>query len=232
MSIMNKAANALSGGGGSTRGGLTAAEIYEVLKGKGSGVKCMFNPYEYSITRANEYKENSQNGGTKEFSRSQPIELTLPSLIFDTYESGSDLLSYIKPLWDMMNPVKDPDSSKGDKLVPPQVCFAWGTFSFQAVIINLTQKFTLFTKDGKPVRAKVDIKFLQTVASDKYPMQNPTSGGGPIQSIWSVVRGDRLDLIAAKVYGDATKWRTIAEFNNITNPFVLKPGQKLTIPEF
>jgi nucleoid-associated protein YgaU len=45
------------------------------------------------------------------------------------------------------------------------------------------------------------------------------------------VRGDRLDLIAANVYGNATKWRLIAEYNNIDNPETLKPGQTIMIPE-
>jgi nucleoid-associated protein YgaU len=47
----------------------------------------------------------------------------------------------------------------------------------------------------------------------------------------SLVRGDRLDSIAAEVYGDATKWRAIAEYNEISDPLGLKPGQRIIIPE-
>jgi nucleoid-associated protein YgaU len=38
-------------------------------------------------------------------------------------------------------------------------------------------------------------------------------------------------LIAARAYGDATRWRAIAEYNGITNPLALRPGQRLMIPE-
>ncbi|MCA9926563.1 MAG: LysM peptidoglycan-binding domain-containing protein, partial [Anaerolineales bacterium] len=64
----------------------------------------------------------------------------------------------------------------------------------------------------------------------RYPHQNPTSGGGPIQEVRKVVQGDRLDLIAADVYGDATQWRHIAAYNRIRNPKSLRPGQLITIP--
>ncbi|MCP5099187.1 MAG: LysM peptidoglycan-binding domain-containing protein, partial [Chloroflexi bacterium] len=53
---------------------------------------------------------------------------------------------------------------------------------------------------------------------------------GPKTQIWHVSAGDRLDTIAAKIYGDATKWRIIATRNQITDPLQLYPGQQLTIP--
>ncbi|MCA9972369.1 MAG: LysM peptidoglycan-binding domain-containing protein, partial [Anaerolineales bacterium] len=48
---------------------------------------------------------------------------------------------------------------------------------------------------------------------------------------WPVIRGDRLDLIASAVYGDATRWRQIADYNNLDDPLTLRPGQRLIIPE-
>ena len=123
----------------------------------------------------------------------------------------------------------DQDESK--KIPPPYVAFEWGVFRFVSVITNMTQKFTLFKMDGTPVRAKVDITFSQFNDINDYPKQNPTSGGGPINRVWRVVAGDRLDLIAATVYGDSTRWRRIAERNNIVNPLALRTGQQLLIPK-
>jgi nucleoid-associated protein YgaU len=113
---------------------------------------------------------------------------------------------------------------------PPEVAFEWGVFRFVAVITEMTQKFTLFKLDGTPVRAKVDVTFTQHKDVNDYPGQNPTSGGGPIQRIRQVIAGDRLDTIAFEVYGDATRWRNIAEHNQINNPLDLHPGQQLAIP--
>jgi nucleoid-associated protein YgaU len=117
------------------------------------------------------------------------------------------------------------------KREPPYLAFEWGVFYFRAVITNMSQKFTLFKVDGTPVRAQVEVAFTQYADSKDYKHQNPTSGGGPVQRVWSVVRGDRLDTIAATVYGDATQWRRIADHNGLRDPLALTPGQQLIIPE-
>jgi nucleoid-associated protein YgaU len=80
-----------------------------------------------------------------------------------------------------------------------------------------------------PVRAKVDITLIE-YGTGSLPLQNPTSGGGPIERVWRVTAGDRLDTIAAEVYKDATKWRLIARHNGIVNPFALRAGLELGIP--
>lgn len=217
-----------------TRSKLAAATIVEVDKDGnetgGISVPCMFNPFEYTVSKSNTYSEKPNNGANApqfEFKKAGPQTLKL-NLIFDTYETNEDVSLITNKLWKLM----EPKSEKGNnKKEPPAVAFKWGVFKFVAVITNMTQKFTLFTLDGTPVRAKVDVTFTQHKDVDDYPRQNPTSGGGPIQRVWSVVRGDRLDLIAAAVYGDATRWRAIAEYNGITNPRTLRPGQQLTIPQ-
>jgi hypothetical protein len=217
-----------------TEGSLRPAKIYQVdEKGKPKGgleVPCMFNPFEYTVSKSNNYKEQGANASQLELQKSSPQTLQL-SLIFDSYEAGTDISEVTRLLWQLMEPIKE---LRGDnKAVAPYVAFEWGVFCFVSVITKMTQKFTLFDKNGTPVRAKVDVTFTQfnDVVDYKKLPQNPTSGGTPIERIWSVSGGERLDNIAAEVYGDATKWRTIAEYNHIMNPFSLEPGQRLTIPQ-
>lgn len=54
------------------------------------------------------------------------------------------------------------------------------------------------------------------------------------RQFYTVKKDDTLQKIAARedVYGDAKKWRSIAEANNIRDPSKLKVGQKLTSPRF
>jgi hypothetical protein len=94
----------------------------------------------------------------------------------------------------------------------------------------MTQKFSLFMKDGTPVRANVAITFTQYKDVNDYDRQNPTSGGGPIERVWCVIAGERMDLIADKVFDDSSKWRLIAQHNNIVDPLSIRPGQMLRIP--
>jgi hypothetical protein len=220
-----------------TRGNLVPAKIYEVDKtgktvGGGISVDCMFNPFEYTVTKSNTYEEKPKNAGdvpAGEFFKSGSQTLKL-ALVFDTYEAGEDVSKTTRTLWKFMMTKGKAGARQNEKISPPQAAFDWGVFKFVAYITNMTQKFTLFKPDGTPVRAKVDVTFTQYVDTEDYKNQNPTSGGGPIERVWRVIAGDRLDTIAAEVYQDSTKWRLIADHNHIDNPLALKPGQLLNIP--
>lgn len=220
-----------------TRGNLVAASIFEVddsgeKKGGGVSVDCMFNPFEYTVSKSNTYGESSRNNSDVpevEFKKAGPQTLKL-SLMFDTYEADEDVSLTTNKLWKLMETKTRQGSGDDNKVPPPEVAFEWGVFRFVAVITNMTQKFTLFKQDGTPVRAKVDVTFTQHKDLNDYPAQNPTSGGGPIERVRTVIAGDRLDTIAHEIYGDAAKWRLIADYNHITNPMALHPGKQLTIP--
>jgi hypothetical protein len=220
-----------------TRGNLVAARIYEVDEsgkevGGGTAISCMFNPFEYSVSKSNSFQEKPKNDADTpqgEFFKSGAQMLKLV-LLFDTYESGADVSQVTNKMWKFMLTKDQGQSSHNEKVAPPQVAFEWGVFKFVSYITSMTHKFTLFKNDGTPVRASVDVTFTQYTDVNDYPNQNPTSGGGPIERVWLIIAGDRLDTIAAQVYRDATKWRLIAEHNRLTNPLVLRPGQQLRIP--
>jgi hypothetical protein len=219
-----------------TRGDLVAARIYEVDQSGnetgGTSVACMFNPFEYTVSKSNAFEEkpkNNSNAPKGEFFKSGAQSLKL-TLLFDTFEADEDVSLITNKLWKFMMPKGQQQARQNQKVSPPQVAFEWGVFKFVSYITNMTQKFTLFKKDGTPVRASVDVTFTQYTDVNDYPRQNPTSGGGVPERIWRVTAGDRLDTIAAQVYQDATRWREIAAFNHIRNPLQLRPGQKLRIP--
>lgn len=228
--------------GNKTRGGLQPAKIYECRedgnqakpKSNGISVNCMFNPFEYTVKKDNEYEYKPRNSSVPflEFKKAGEKTLTL-KLYFDTYEeklpSDQDVTKITRKLWQLMDVVDE--GGEDDKKRPPPVAFEWGGFQFFAVIKSMTQKFTLFNKDGTAVRAEVDITFSQHLDTDEYEKQNPTSGGGPLERVWQVRAGDRLDTIAHQVYGDAAKWRRIAEHNAIVNPLLLRSGSRLRIPQ-
>jgi hypothetical protein len=221
-----------------TRSGLVAARIYESDdQGKpvsgGVSIDCMFNPFEYTVSKSNTYGEKAGNNTDVpqiEFKKAGAQTLKL-DLIFDTYETGEDVSLLTNKLWKFMEVKTRENGSATDKVPPPDVAFEWGVFRFVSVITSMTQKFTLFKPDGTPVRARVDVTFTQHVDLQDYPGQNPTSGSDRVERMWHVTAGDRLDLIADQVYGDANKWRLIAEHNHLANPLLLRPGYHLTIPE-
>ena len=197
-------------------------------------VECMFNPTEYSFSKKAEWRESDRRGHDVphlEFSGGKPTVLKM-KLFFDTYETGVDVREkYTNALWRLAMVDADLRDQRTESSRPPRCEFRWGnTWSFTAVVTNISQKFTLFLPDGTPVRADVELTMKQIEEEGLYPRQNPTSGGGAGHRVITVRQGERLDWIAAREYGDASHWRFIAEENGIDNPMDLRPGMVLRLP--
>jgi uncharacterized protein YidB (DUF937 family) len=75
-----------------------------------------------------------------------------------------------------------------------------------------------------PARPRPDFSNVQS-GSSSAPVPPP-------EQIYTVVAGDSLSKIAKRYYGDAGQWRRIFEANRdqISNPDLIHPGQKLKIP--
>jgi len=69
-------------------------------------------------------------------------------------------------------------------------------------------------------------------ATAPTPDPGPTVGTSGQDQTYTVVAGDSLSKIAKRYYGDANQWRRIHEANRdqITNPDLIHPGQRLKIP--
>ncbi len=214
---------------------LAPASILNVSR-KGKPIRCMFNPKEYTFTKQNTWspsKTPGKNTPPLQFGGAQPAALQM-QLFFDTYEEGKDVRKvYTDAIWELMwlDPALADKKNKLGK--PPVVRFQWGqSWSFDAVITSITQKFTLFTPHGIPVRATLDVTFMQ-VRDEKFytgQKQNPTSGGEGAQRVRTVQDGDTLAWIAYQEYGDPTLWRGIADANGLTRVRRLTPGTVLLIP--
>ncbi len=67
---------------------------------------------------------------------------------------------------------------------------------------------------------------------EEFEAAAPSASEAPAASPYTVQRGDTLEKIAAKVYGDGNQWRRIYQANRdkLSSPNRIYPGQKLTIP--
>jgi hypothetical protein len=197
-------------------------------------ITCLFNPTEYTFTKTNQWKTETvmgQDVPPSIFLGGGPITLTM-ALFFDTYESKEDVRKYTNDLLRLtyVDPKLGNDKNKQGR--PPRCQFNWGTtWSFKAVITQVTQRFTLFLENGTPVRATVTVTFQQVEQQGIYPPQNPTSQGLEGRRVRIVRNGDRLDWIAYEEYGDPGLWRLIADASGLDNPLKLQPGQRLVIAQ-
>ncbi|GAB2460610.1 CIS tube protein [Jatrophihabitans fulvus] len=227
---------------------------------KNQKIVCQFNPDTYSVSKSNSFQsaaaaaDTAQMGADGKPANTHKMktveEQTLDStkaatlslnLLFDTTdERDKPVTKYTAKIFAAMKPVSYPaPKRKGAKpgesatiTRPPRVKFGWGKeVSWWAFIESATVTFEFFSSTGVPLRARVQLTLTQAGPDDAYTRQNPTSGTPAPHHIHRVQRGETLDRISARYYGDSTQWRTLAVANGIEDPLGLRPGMALAIPE-
>lgn len=201
----------------------------------GGRINCLFNPAELQITMGAQWEGEPIPGQaipTLRFRGGSSGTISL-ELFFDTTDTGAAVTTHTNALMKLTQidtdlPGYSEAKSNGR---PPWVKFHWGSFhSFRCAVTSLSITFVYFGSDGTPLRAKASVGLTQYEPDANWPAQNPTSGTPKPAAAHQVQPGENLALIAARYYGDATKWRPIAAGNGITDPFRLRPGAVIDIP--
>jgi hypothetical protein len=201
----------------------------------GERLPCLFNPAQLAISRSNEWSGDSRPGRgvpRLRYAGSRPGTMAV-ELFFDTTHDGSDVSRHTGKIVALMDvdPSLPGANDATNNARPPYVTFHWGDLhSFKAVITNLNLTFTYFASTGTPLRATVALTLQQYEPSKAFGPQNPTSGTPEPHRVHRVQSGETLDRIAARYYGDSTRWRTLAAANAIEDPLALRPGALLSIP--
>ena len=199
-------------------------------------IDCLFNPAELTITKSNSWQASEKKGGNApelRFQAGQSGTLAL-SLTLDTTATGEDVTTHTNKLLDLLkvDPALAGSDRQRNKARPPWVEFHWGKLhSFKAIVERLQIKFTYFAADGMPLRAKADLTLKQYMDEENRPLQNPTSHTPTLHTVHRLGHGETLDRVAAQHYADSTRWRLIADANDVVDPIGLAPGTLLVIPE-
>ena len=208
------------------RGNLQKASIisFDQNGQKKDELNVLFNPEQYSIEKSNQFASQPIPGLDSpviQFVRGDS-EILNVDLFFDTYTyyNGEDVRNYTNQLSKFLQ--VDPDMH-----APPICSFQWGSVIFTGIIEKIGKRFTMFREDGIPVRATVSISFRKYPTVDE---QNKRAHSSDKTKRRIIKKGDRLWMFAAREYGDPSKWRAIADANNIDNPRILKIGIEIVIP--
>ncbi|HMF56772.1 MAG TPA: LysM peptidoglycan-binding domain-containing protein [Pyrinomonadaceae bacterium] len=184
-----------------------------------------FNPTEYQLQRANNFAEIAIPGLETppiQFVRGAGEKLTTEFLV-DTSDTLEDVrIRYVNKLRALMNINRELHA-------PPIVRFIWDTQIFKGVLESLNVTYTLFTPEGVPLRAKLNVSLKEYRPVEIQTKERPTASPD-FEKTYVVRRGDNLSSIAAAVYRDAGLWREIAKANGIQDPRTLAPGRVLTLP--
>jgi len=199
----------------------------------GNSFEVLFNPTFYTFEDGTTWQDQNKNGQRPElqYTGGERTKLSM-ELFFDTYETGEDVREYTGKVARLLIP------TEGNDKRPPKVKLEWGkikgdiadsTLPFECVLEKLTQKFTLFSGSGLPVRATLNVVFKQFRLPEDELKRNPPRSSFPNQ-LYTVKAGDTLSGIAATLWKDPAKWRVMAEKNRIDNPRLLATDQALIVP--
>ena len=197
----------------------------------GTKIQCYFNPTDYSIAKSNTWNPKEVTGNTAptlEFGGGQPRKMELTLLFDQTFPPYTmSVRDAPAALLDAMD--TPPGATSGSPTAsPPFITFGWGKTVFKGACTSLTCTYKLFQPDGEPVRA--DVKLSLTQVGEPPKGQNPTTRAAAGFGMHTVRDGDTLPSISYGAYGDATKWRLIAEANGVDNPRHLRRGSSLSLP--
>jgi contractile injection system tube protein len=192
-------------------------------EGKGA-IDVLFNPNNYTVEKSNQIAESSVPGlqaPILQYVHGNTRTLSM-ELFFDTYEEQTDVRDHTDKIYGLLE-------IDAEKHVPPICRISWGGFSFRGVLDHASGKFSLFLPDGTPVRANLNVTFKEFIEVEILVRADPTQSADHRKT--RVVRsGDRLPALAFEEYGDAAKWRPIADANGIDDPKTLAAGTRLIIP--
>lgn len=101
-----------------------------------------------------------------------------------------------------------------------------GDVSSREVSVQVMENFDKLVKTDNTLNA-------MRVDAPKPAPAPPPPPPKPVERIHEVVAGESLSKIALKYYGNGNKYMKIFEANRdiLSNPDLIKPGQKLRIPD-
>lgn len=209
----------------------------------GDPMTLKYAPAEMSFSKASQFAEVAIPGLEQpllQFVRGEAETLNL-ELFFDSTDAGTGPAAVA--VTQEVEAFHKLVQIHGNFHAPPLVRVTWGTDfpgtamgesltagdAFTAVVLSVARRFTLFSPDGKPLRATVSLalKHYATVAEQVAAINYQSSDHTRIHV---VAEGETLALIAHDAYADVNQWRVIAEHNNLSNIRDLTPGDRLELP--
>ncbi|WP_299183404.1 hypothetical protein [uncultured Aquimarina sp.] len=204
-------------------------------------LEVMFNPESVRRSFVNKFTNeasNPQNDSTTKFMYSGSSTVSM-SLIFD----GTDVDQYgaeiaLRLLRGTQKSVaeridnfrKDITEIKGKIHEPRYLVLSWGkTLKFNCRLSSLDINYTLFERNGDPLRAELNVSFIgddtPKAQLAKLNLQSPD-----LTHYRMVKAGDQLPLMCQEIYGSPMYYPLVASANKLTDFRNLIPGQEIYFP--
>ena len=191
-------------------------------------VVALFNPKEYSISKSTNWKNLDTQGRDMpdvQFTTGQRRELSM-ELFFDTYATKKNVKEHVQKIEKLM--LIDVEKHR-----PPIVLVSWGenALNFQCVLEQMEQRYTMFTNEGTPVRAIINVTFREIDPKQNGSLVSEGEKESPDHTKIRVIKeGDTLQHLAHLEYEDSALWKILATTNDIEDPLNIPAGTIIQVP--
>lgn len=193
--------------------------------------KAMINPSGYEHKRFVKYtkvKALGSPGSEAKYSATPAEEIALKEFVLDG--TGVVSLTGLVPVKDQVQQLRDVVYTYiGTEHETPIVQVSWGPLLFYARIESMKVDYTLFKPSGEPLRAKVNLAFIEYQSAAEISKEANQSSPD-LTHLIEVKAGDSLPLLCYRIYKDCSYYLEIARINKLTNFRQLQPGQTLSFP--
>jgi hypothetical protein len=203
-----------------------------IAKPGGETLEFDYNPTTVTVTKTSRWQAQPPARGSKEappqeFVGTDPRTLAMTVMFDGLEEEDRKVTENVDLLLKWTCPTKESFGTNSPQ--PPLLQLMWGQTNYLlGYLKSVTARYTLFSADGTPLRASVDITIEETPEGAKA--QNPTSGGVVGRRSVGLGAGDSLPSLARKEYGDPNLWRALAVANGIDDPMRVPLGTTLLVP--
>lgn len=204
-------------------------------------LEVMFNPESVRRSFVNKFTDkasNPQNKSDAKFMHSGSSTVSM-SLIFDgtnVDQYGAEIALRLlrgtqKSVAERIDDFrKDITEIKGKIHEPRYLVLSWGkTLKFNCRLSSLDINYTLFERNGDPLRAELNVSFIgddtPKAQLAKLNLQSPD-----LTHYRMVKAGDQLPLMCQEIYGSPMYYPLVAGANKLTDFRNLTPGQEIYFP--
>lgn len=217
---------------------LEKAQLIELVNGTtpGKTVTVQFNPQTLKLNYSNQNAGGDQpqgsspqfaGTGTTKLSMELWFDVTLP-LPDGTPDTGGDVRKLTEQVVYFMN-VQNTNSTQQQTRTPPKLKFQWGSFVFSGTMDSIDETIDLFSPDGIPLRASVNINLTKHDLAFEFGNaagQSPMGAAGT-SPLTTAKAGDSLQQMAAQA--GISNWQGVAQANGIPNPRLLQAGTMVNL---
>lgn len=208
----------------------------------GPPFEASYNPTELAFTKTAQFADISVPGLDApiiQFVRGDAETISL-ELFFDSTERGTG--SGATSVTDEVARFQQLVSVAGELHAPPIVRITWGQglpgpllgstrpmTQVDVIVTSVARRYTLFSPSGEPLRATLTLQMrvYWTIDEQAHALNYRSADHTRTHA---VVEGETLPLIAWDAYGDAAKWRVIADHNGLAQTRDLPAGLVLRFP--